>query len=142
MGISVFPAAGGSPIKSIQRGYAASALTVAISAVNMAKTMVRSFADAASGTVAATGTIAAYNISNPLVDMKANSSPGSGYSLLPSSNYTQVRMQLQSSTSSAAATTISGGTTNLAAKTFGAQLATSTTLTTTGACYWEVVEYN
>jgi hypothetical protein len=39
------------------------------------------------------------------------------------------------------ATNISGGSTNLVSATYGAYLTNSTTLTTTGPCRYEVVEY-
>jgi hypothetical protein len=60
MGLSTFPAVA-SPIKSIQRGVAASAGNITISSVKIAKTTTRSFSAGSAGTVAATGTVAAAN---------------------------------------------------------------------------------
>lgn len=57
MGIASFPSVA-SPIKSIQRGSAASAGSIVISSVRVSRTTVSSFSTAASGTVAATGTVA------------------------------------------------------------------------------------
>lgn len=57
MGIASFPSVA-SPIKSIQRGSAASAGSITIAAVRVSRTTVSSFSTGASGTVAATGTVA------------------------------------------------------------------------------------
>jgi hypothetical protein len=64
MGIATFPASSSglsSAIKSLQRGSAASAGNITISAVDTTKTMVNSFSTASAGTVAATGTVSAAN---------------------------------------------------------------------------------
>ena len=62
MGINQVPAASSgisSVVSSVQRGSAASSGNITISAVNTAKTMVRSFSTSADGTVATTGTLSA-----------------------------------------------------------------------------------
>jgi len=64
MGIATFPASSSglsSAIKSLQRGSAASAGNITISAVDTTKTMVNSFSTASAGTVAATGSVSAAN---------------------------------------------------------------------------------
>jgi len=114
-----------SPIKSIQRGAAASAGDVIISSVNVSKSFVDSFATGSAGTVAGTGTTSGtYTPSGGAVG-----APGGNLNINGSfPTYTGTR-------------TISPGATDLTTQRYGAYLANSTTITVTGACNWEVVEY-
>jgi hypothetical protein len=155
MGIATYPAVS-SPVKSIQRGSAVSAGNITINAVNTAKTMVNSFATSFSGTVAASGSINAANGSTSSANQSVsgtvgpfaqngNINPGSRYSpgtqnpgvnATNTSNFSGTVNALNLTLNS---TSLTGGSTNLAAS--GAYLTNSTTLTTTGACRYEVVEY-
>jgi hypothetical protein len=125
MGSNFYPATS-SPIKSIQRGSAASAGTVTISSVDTSKTFVRSFSNGSTGSVginaseSGTLTPASYNVS------------GGGGNLTGGGNW-----GTYSGTRS-----FSGGSTSLTVAKYGAYLTNSTTLTLDGACYYEVVEYN
>jgi hypothetical protein len=126
MGIQVFPASSGSAIKSIQRGYAASSGAITISSVDTGKTFVKSFSAGSSGSVGITGTSSGtLNPSGGSVGQTstANSMVAGSYP-----NYSGTR-------------TLSAGATDLTTKLFGVSLTNSTTITATGACYWEVVEY-
>jgi hypothetical protein len=128
MGLSVFPAAAGGGIKSVQRGSAGSSGNVTITAVDINKSFVNIFGTASSGTVAATGTVASHTFTT-------NSLP-----LVSGTNAPQ--MQGGATLSGTIATAaISGGTTNLVAAVVQGFLANSTTLTVSGACRWEVVEF-
>jgi hypothetical protein len=114
-----------SKIKSIQRGLANSAGSITISSVNVSKSFVRSYSTGFAGTVATnsneSGTLTP---SGGSVATASNGAMGGGS--FP--NYIGTR-------------TISGGTTNLASAEYGVSLTNSTTLTATGSCRWEVIEY-
>ena len=114
MGISVFPAAGGGGIKSVQRGSAAGSGNVTITAVDIAKSFVTVFGTASSGTVAASGS----------QTFRAGGNNANHWS------------------GSDAAYNITGGTNNLVAAIVQGYLSDSTTLVVSGACRWEVVEFN
>jgi hypothetical protein len=126
MGIQVFPASSGSAIKSIQRGYAASSGAITISAVNTSKTFVKSFSAGSSGSVGITGT------------SSGTLSPTGGSVGATSTN---IAMTGGSYPSYTGTRTLSAGSTDLTTKLFGVSLTNSTTITATGACYWEVIEY-
>jgi len=124
MVISTFPTATGGGIKLVQRGSAASAGTVTITAVDITKSFVNVFGTASSGTVAATGTIASVNFGSQLQNQGGqglNTSMGTSDGT-PSS-------------------TLSGGTNNLVTAVVQGYLSGSTSLVVSGACRWEVVEF-
>ena len=122
--INVYPYSTSS-IKSIQRGTAASAGSITISSVNINKSFVRSFSVGSAGTVAATGNeIGILNPSGGSVAASSNGAMGGGS--FP--NFIGTR-------------SISGGTTNLVSAEYGVSLTNSTTLTATGSCRWQVIEY-
>ena len=126
MGISTFPVTA-SIIKSVQRGSTASAGTVTISTVDTTKTFVRSFSNAASGSAGInSSTAGTYTPSGGNVSVSSPSFNPAGGSF---PNYIGTR-------------TFSGGSTTLTSAANGAYLSTSTTIITSGACYWEAVEYN
>lgn len=124
MGINSYPEIT-SKIKSVQRGVTAIPGTITISAVNVSKSFVLSRGLGTEGTVAInsneSGTLSP---SGGSVASQGNSSSGGGS--FPSYSGTR---------------TISGGSTSLWSKEFGISLTNSTTLTATGACRWEVIEY-
>jgi hypothetical protein len=129
---SSFPAAAvsSSPIKSIQRGYAASSGAITITSVDTGKSFVKSFSDGASGSVGITGTATGgLGPSGGAIVGSQNqaaygaSGGGGGF---PSYSGTR---------------TLSAGATNVTTRLFGVVLTNSTTLTADGPCYWEVIEY-
>jgi hypothetical protein len=128
MGVLVFPPAAAGGIKSVQRGQAVSAGSITITAVDIAKSFVTSFSEGSSGTVASdsasTGTL------NP-----------SGGAIQQISFHGQPNGNSGSFASYSGTRAFSGGTMNATAKVMGAYLSNSTTLVTTGACRWEVVEF-
>jgi hypothetical protein len=125
MAYSTFPATS-SIIKSVQRGSTASAGNVTISQVNTAKSFINSFSTSSSGSVgtnsSTSGTLTPsggnVSVSSPSFNPSGGSFP----------NYVGTR-------------SYSGGSTSLTSASFGAFIANATTITTTGACRWEVVEY-
>lgn len=128
MAAATYPPAGGSPIKSIQRGTAVSAGTVTISSIDTSKSFVTSFSNGSSGTVAIDGTTTSGTLS-----------PSGGVMPVPGPNYCRTNTNWPSYVGTR---TMSGGTTNLTTATHGAVVTNSTTITVTGACNWQVVEYN
>jgi hypothetical protein len=161
MGVNQYPVASTALIKSIQRGVAASAGNITITAVDTTKTTVRSFSTGASGTVQATGTLGGTSTfpnnvvaGNGTIPTNAASdlnglayasgyAPASRYS--PGYNYTYsyaVNGVTQNTRTIAHAGTLSGGTTDLTAAKFGVYLSNSTTLVATGPCRYEVIEFS
>ena len=125
MSIQVYPEVA-SGIKSVQRGSTASAGAITVSSVNTAKSFVTSFSTASAGTVATnsseSGTLTP---SGGSVATQANGAMGGG--IFP--NFIGTR-------------SLSGGSTSLTSAEYGVTLTNSTTLTATGACRWQLVEYN
>ena len=167
MGVSVFPTPSGglsSLVKSVQRGLASSAGTVTITAVDVSKSHVRSFGTGAAGTAAISGNINAANGSESAQSTNGFSSNTSSLSVTAYNSPTSQNagasgfgsgtwpVSLGGSSTNAYnmnagniglnAVSLAGGSTNIIAQVYGASLTNSTTLTVTGACRWEVVEYN
>lgn len=155
MGLSVLnqPAASSGGIKSVQRGSAAGAGNVTITAVDIAKSFVTVFGTTSSGTVAASAVVNAQNGNQTLVGPAV----GSGNTVLVrpiSSSTLSVNFQsggganveqygwTQDTAYNSNASNLSGGSNNLVAAVVQGFLANSTTLTVSGACRWEVVEFN
>lgn len=110
---------GGGGIKSVQRGSAGASGTFTITAIDTTKAYVVCYSKASAGTVA------------------SNSAASWGYTYA-SGSCGAGRTTTSSGTMSF---TLTGGTTNLFTKVYSAKIATSTTITTDGACDWEVVEF-
>lgn len=112
-------------IKSIQRGSTASAGNITVSAVDISKSFVTSFSTGSTGTVASnSSTSGTYTPSGGSVG-----APGGNFNSSGSfPTYSGTR-------------SLSGGTTSLASSRYGAYLLNSTTVTATGACSWQLVEY-
>jgi hypothetical protein len=127
MGSRIYPIAS-SPIKSIQRGSAASAGNVTISSVNTSKAFVRSFATGSAGTVAGTG-----STSGTLNPSGGNIFGAGGGGFISGGG---------SAATYSGTRSLSAGATSLTSARYGAYLSNSTTLVVDGACRWEVVEYN
>jgi len=126
MASTVFPAAAGGGIKTVQRGSAGASGNVTITSVDIAKSFVTVFGSASSGTVAATGAISAANGNISMFNTGQISQMGH------SGSTPSVAMNI---------TNLSGGTNNLIAAVVTGFLANSTTLTVSGACRYEVVEF-
>lgn len=149
MGVAVFPAPSAGGIKSVQRGLASGSGNVTITAVDINKSFVTVFGTASSGTVAASATVNATSMSGTLVGNQATlantqwlpsgaSVLGATQSNLSGGNsgfsYTQ--------TFNSNSTNLTGGTNNLVSAVVQGYLDNSTTLVVSGACRWEVVEFN
>lgn len=158
MGIATFPAPSSGGIKSVQRGLASGAGNVTISAVNISKSFVTVFGTTSSGTVAASGTVSAasgnigsatgttgnirvnapsHYTQQSLVSTNGWHTSSKWVGEIPSNN-----ISMNGTSFSANATNLSGGSTNLVSAVVQGFLADSTTLTVSGACRWEVVEFN
>jgi len=124
MTIKTYPATS-SGIKSIQRGSTASSGPITISSVNVTKSFATSFSTGSAGTVAInnseSGTLTP---SGGSVATQGNAASGTGS--FP--NFIGTR-------------SLSGGSTSLTSAEYGVTLTNSTTLTATGACRWQVIEY-
>jgi hypothetical protein len=126
MGSSTFPETT-SPIKSIQRGSAASAGNVTISSVNINKSFITSFSTGSAGTAQVTG-----NESGTLNPSGGNIfGPSGGNSVAGGGTFANY----------AGTRSFSGGSTSITIQEYGAHIVNSTTITATGACRWELVEY-
>ena len=167
MGIATFPASSGglsSAIKSIQRGSAASAGNITISAVVVAKTICNSFSTGSAGSVAATGTINAANGTTSGASTNNFGSAGGG-ATPPGQSYTVqtgfrvinryqttpnfgfgltgliAAFNINAQNVGLNATSLTGGSTSLTSAVYGIHLVDSTTITATGPCRYEVIEY-
>lgn len=125
MSLSVFPAQS-SLIKSVQRGLAAASGNITISSVDPSKSFVNSFSNAANGSIATnSNTTGTYTPSGGNIGQySSNFNPGSG-------SYPDL----------VGTRTFSGGTTNLTTGSNGIELVNPTTISASGPCYWQVVEY-
>lgn len=128
MGYSVFPAAAGGGIKLVQRGQATSAGNTTITAIDTTKAFIRSFSEGAAGTVA----------SNSL---HYGTAPGSGKIPQGATDMGNAGIDGSFGGSTAWNRALSGGTMDATTKQMGAYILNSTTITATGACRWEVVEF-
>jgi hypothetical protein len=124
MASNVYPApSAGGGIKTVQRGSTAVAGAITITAVDMTKTTVNSFSTASTGVIALSGTT-------------------SGSTTRGSEGATQAISYRADQSSNIVANISAGGDTNtLVSKVAGAYLSSSTQITTTGACRYEVVEF-
>jgi hypothetical protein len=130
MGVAVFPAAATGGIKSVQRGLAGAAGTVTITSVDTSKSFVQVYGTASSGVAALSGNMASGTISN----WNVRTSTSAGY-LDPNGTFVIEGVTLPGQT-------ISGGTTTLVTAVVQGYLSNSTSLVVSGACRWEVVEFN
>lgn len=122
MAVTVFPApAAGGGIKSIQRGSTSVAGAITITAVDTTKTTVNSFSTASTGVIALAGTTSG-----------SCSNIGSGGT---------VSVGMAGANQSFANISSTGSTNTLVSQVAGAYLSSSTQITTTGACRYEVVEF-
>lgn len=146
MGIISLPASAGgisSAIKSVQTGSAAAAGTVTITAVDINKAFVHVFGTASSGTVAVGGSINAINgninsgglngglVANIIFNQYGGRTSGNAGS-----------MTVDAVNFAGNSANLTGGTTNLVAAVVQGYLSNSTSLVVSGACRWEVIEFN
>ncbi len=148
MAIATIPAVA-SPVKSVQRGSAAGAGSVTITSVDIAKSFVNIFGTTSSGTVSASfnmsmnaGTTRIVGMSSQPQNWGQNGMPSTatngGYGAqLGNGQWWYQDVNVNSGTAS-----VGAGSTNLVAAVVQGFLANSTTLTVSGACRYEVVEFN
>jgi hypothetical protein len=157
MAINTYPAIA-SPVKSVQRGSAGGAGTVTITAIDISKAMVNVFGTASSGTVAASFGLNAPGAGNVIIrgvrftfgtnqyaqgrrPSNANAETGtytSGGSAASSVHTWQDTTAVNAGT----APTPNAGSNNLVSAVVQGYLSNSTSLVVSGACRWEVVEFN
>jgi hypothetical protein len=130
MAAAVFPApSAGGGIKLVQRGVAASAGNITITAIDTTKAFVTFVSQGAAGTVAtnssSTGTLSPSN--GQIVNGYGNNNVG--------------HQDIGGFPTFSGTRTLSGGTMDATTKQMGVYLSNSTTLVATGACRWEVVEF-
>lgn len=172
MGLATFPLPSAGGIKSVQRGLAAGAGTVTITAVNIAKSFVNVFGTTSTGTVAATGNINAMNgiLNGYNGTLSATTGSNSQTSFNSGNNNPQLtsnfsgatpagnmggttlsagtintnaqNVAFNATTLSTNATTLTGSSNNLVSGVVQGYLSGSTSLEVSGACRWEVVEFN
>ena len=125
MSYSTFPASS-SIIKSVQRGSSASAGNVTISSINVSKSFINSFSNGSAGSIATnsstSGTYTPQGGNFGQYSQSYNPGSGSWPNLIGTRSF-------------------SGGSTSLTSSSYGAYIIDSTTISLTGACRWEVVEY-
>lgn len=159
MALSTFPAVA-SPVKSVQRGSAGGAGSVTITSVDIAKSFVNIFGTASSGTVAASFGLNAPGAGNTsIIGVSIPGSPnvtGTSSGIFPTgatkANSAQTyaannngnfdTWSIASAVNAGTAPTPNAGSNNLVAAVVQGFLANATTLTVSGACRFEVVEFN
>lgn len=157
MAINTYPAIA-SPVKSVQRGSAGGAGTVTITAIDISKSMVNVFGTASSGTVAASFGLNAPGAGNVVIrgvrmtfgtnsyaqgrrpsNATAESGTYAGGTSQAGSNHT---WQDTTAVNAGTAPTPNAGSNNLVSAVVQGYLSNSTSLVVSGACRWEVVEFN
>jgi hypothetical protein len=153
------PAGGGGGIKSVQRGLASASGTVTITSVDTAKSFVNVFGTTSSGSAAISGNINAangsesgHNLSKGASNLSMTWSSQStglfindaGYTTTVNTGWTLNGSALNANGSNIGlnAVNMSAGTTNLVTAVTQGYLSNSTSLVVSGACRWEVVEFN
>lgn len=142
MALNTYPAVA-SPVKSVQRGSAAGAGTVTITAINTAKSMVNIFGTTSSGTVAVSGAVSAAS-GNVAAATDAVNTLGQNYPVGMNAGGARQwgNITRNASAVNLNASNLTGGTTNLVSAVVQGYLNSATELIVSGACRWEVVEFN
>lgn len=138
----------GGGVKSVQSGVFGAAGSASITSVNTTKAIIHCVSKGSAGTVAASGTVASHALLGYL-DTTYSGGHGirvNGASGPPAVWDVQVIQSGGTNSASAsgltaAAASISGGTTNLTVKQYSAVITNATTVTADGPCEWQVVEY-
>ena len=150
MGIATFPAPAGGGIKSVQRGSAGASGNVTITSVDTAKSFVTVFGSASAGTVSAsfgltlgTSNQVLYGTSQQVAGGNFKSPNGATFMSTQDSGGTANSNGAWNiaSTVNAPSATVNAGSNNLVAAAVTGFLAGATTLTVSGACRYEVVEF-
>jgi hypothetical protein len=156
MALATYPPASSGGIKSVQRGLASAAGTVTITSVDIAKSFVTIFGTTSSGAAAiagninaATGSTSGYSGARAATTATVrhtnnNGAPADigGHTIIgvvqvAAANYTANGQNIGLN-----ATSMSAGTTNLVTAVIQGYLSNSTSLVVSGACRWEVAEFN
>lgn len=140
MGIGTFPAATSGGIKSVQRGSAIGSGNVTITAVDITKSFVNVFGTSSSGTVAASGSVGSASGNTGGGTVNSNAKAVGTFTGGPGGNF--VSFSFPSTNINYNSRSLSGGSNNLVAAVVQGYLSNSTTLVVSGACRWEVVEFN
>lgn len=157
MASTVFPvASAGGGILSVQRGSAGAAGSVTITSVNIAKSFVTVFGSASSGTVSASFNMnqnaGNFNLLGTGDWDRSASNNNSSYRVRPTNSTSNeggtysagggsIKFWNKTTAMNAGNTTIGAGSNNLVSAVVTGFLANSTTLTVSGACRYEVVEF-
>jgi hypothetical protein len=148
MAINTYPAIA-SPVKSVQRGSAAGAGTVTITAIDISKSFVNVFGTTSSGTVSASFNMSMNAGQVRLIGMSSqqnnwgnagrpNTATDGGYG----TNLTNGNWFYQDTAVNSGTASVGAGSTNLVSAVVQGYLSNSTSLVVSGACRWEVVEFN
>lgn len=149
MGIATFPAAAGGGIKLVQRGEAVASGNITITAVDTGKAFVNVFGTTSSGTVSASFGLNSQNF-NLLGSGVGTSGDQYNGPIIRPTNRTSTEggndaigmaTAFWNKTTAINAPNVNGGTNNLVSAVVQGFLANSTTLTVSGPCRWEVVEF-
>lgn len=151
MAINTYPAIA-SPVKSVQRGSAGGAGTVTITAIDISKSMVHVFGTASSGTVSASFGMSmnagSLTLIGPAMVSSSQTFRPSGSNQL-AATYNGNRYAANNTggwtvgaTVNAGNAVVNAGSNNLVSAVVQGYLSNSTSLVVSGACRWEVVEYN
>jgi hypothetical protein len=153
MALSTYPAVA-SPIKSIQRGSAGGAGSVTITSIVPLKSTINVFGSASSGTVSASFGMSMNAGSLTLLSASIGGSPNVyGQHWAPSSRTGTVAGSAtgggygglgwnQNATVNAGTAVVNAGSNNLVSAVVTGYIQDATTIVVSGACRWEVVEYN
>lgn len=153
MALATYPSVS-SPVKSVQRGSAAGAGTVTITAIDISKAMVNIFGTTSSGTVSASFGLSSAGTGNFTMDVTAMSTswnfgesqlpPGyTGYGSRPNPVGTNSQHHAYITRGvNAANYNVNAGSNNLVAAVVQGYLSNSTSLVVSGACRYEIVEFN
>lgn len=152
MALSTFPAVA-SPVKSVQRGSAGGAGNVTITAIDISKSMVNVFGTTSSGTVSASFNMSMNAGAVTLRGMREGFGYGTNYGAIPTGctaagafnpggNFNGNGSWTRSEAVNSGSASVGAGSNNLVAAVVQGFLANSTTLTVSGACRFEIVEFN
>ena len=149
MGGVVVGGSTGGGIKSVQRGSAAGSGNVTISSIDITKSFVNIFGTASSGTITVSGGLNSGTSSWTAADANMNVSSFTNSSTRWDSsnagfqnNAPWARIATHAMNANNTATNFNAGSNNLVSAVVQGYLSDSTTLVVSGACRWEVVEFN
>jgi hypothetical protein len=152
MAINTYPAIA-SPVKSVQRGSAAGAGTVTITAIDISKSMVNIFGTTSSGTVSASFNMSMNAGNVQLTGMRNNAGPTIENAHRRPTGTTTTTAEdnsndpgnlgwLKTVAVNSGTATVGAGSNNLVAAVVQGYLSNSTSLVVSAACRYEIVEFN